>query len=76
MSVSKTSVQSVDLDDLERQLRVVAASSLPKKTADPLGELVKAPIDVIEPLMEAGEAAPKEVEELGVGHAADRSVDP
>jgi hypothetical protein len=43
--------------------------------ADPLGELVKAPIDVIEPLMEAGEAAPKEVEELDVGHAPDRSVD-
>jgi len=52
------------------------ACDLLLEPADPLNEFVKAPIDVIEPLMEAGEAAPKEVVELGVGHAADRSVNP
>ena len=41
MKLSKTSVQSVDLDDLERQLREVAVSSLPKKNEDPLGELAR-----------------------------------
>src|SRR6516225_2496500 len=41
MSVSKTSVQSVDLDDLERQLREVAVSSLPKRKDDPLSELAR-----------------------------------
>src|SRR5215471_18251879 len=42
MTVTKKSVQSIDLDDLERQLREVAVSSLPnKKTDDPLSELAR-----------------------------------
>jgi hypothetical protein len=41
MSLSKTSVQPVDLDDLERQLREVAVSSAPKKNEDPLSELAR-----------------------------------
>jgi hypothetical protein len=41
MTVSKTSVQSIDLDDLERQLREVAVSSLPKQKDDPLSELAR-----------------------------------
>ena len=40
MTLSKTSVQPIDLDDLERQLREVAVSSLPKKD-DPLAELAR-----------------------------------
>ena len=40
MTLSKTSVQRIDLDDLERQLREVAVSSLPKKD-DPLAELAR-----------------------------------
>ncbi|SEE77389.1 Sporulation related domain-containing protein [Rhizobiales bacterium GAS188] len=41
MTLSKTSVQPIDLDDLERQLREVAVSSLPKKKDDPLAELAR-----------------------------------
>ena len=41
MTLSKTSVQPLDLDDLERQLREVAASSLPRKSDDPLAELAR-----------------------------------
>jgi hypothetical protein len=41
MTLSKTSVQSIDLDDLERQLREVAVSSAPKKNEDPLSELAR-----------------------------------
>ena len=41
MTLSKTSVQPLDLDDLERQLREVAVSSLPRKSDDPLAELAR-----------------------------------
>ncbi len=41
MTLSKTSVQPVDLDALERQLREVAVSSLPKRKEDPLSELAR-----------------------------------
>jgi cell division septation protein DedD len=41
MTLSKTSVQPIDLDDLERQLREVAVSSLPAKKDDPLAELAR-----------------------------------
>jgi hypothetical protein len=41
MTLSKTSVQPIDLDDLERQLREVAVSSLPQKNDDPLAELAR-----------------------------------
>ena len=41
MTLSKTSVQPLDLDDLERQLREVAVSSLPKGSEDPLAELAR-----------------------------------
>jgi hypothetical protein len=41
MTSSKNSVQSLDLDDLERQLREVAVSSIPRKSDDPLAELAR-----------------------------------
>jgi hypothetical protein len=41
MTLSKASVQPIDLDDLERQLREVAVSSLPKRSDDPLAELAR-----------------------------------
>jgi hypothetical protein len=41
MTSSKNSVQPLDLDDLERQLREVAVSSLPRKNDDPLAELAR-----------------------------------
>ncbi|MBV9135538.1 MAG: hypothetical protein JO357_00640, partial [Hyphomicrobiales bacterium] len=41
MNLSKSSVQPLDLDDLERQLREVAVSSLPRRSEDPLAELAR-----------------------------------
>ena len=41
MTLSKNSVQPLDLDDLERQLREVAVSSIPRKSDDPLAELAR-----------------------------------
>lgn len=41
MTSSKNSVQPLDLDDLERQLREVAVSSIPRKSDDPLAELAR-----------------------------------
>jgi SPOR domain len=41
MTLSNTSVPPIDLDDLERQLREAAVSSLPRKSDDPLAELAR-----------------------------------
>jgi hypothetical protein len=41
MTVSKTSVQAIDLDDLERQLREIAVASPANKSEDPLAELAR-----------------------------------
>ncbi|MBV8429251.1 MAG: SPOR domain-containing protein [Hyphomicrobiales bacterium] len=41
MTSSNNSVQPLDLDDLERQLREVAVASIPRKSDDPLAELAR-----------------------------------
>ncbi|MFI5013535.1 MAG: SPOR domain-containing protein [Hyphomicrobiales bacterium] len=41
MSLRKTSVQSIDLDDFERRLREIAVSSLPRKNEDSLAKLAR-----------------------------------